>query len=63
MGMVPMDHGTYRRARLGHLTGLFSETPVKPAPFSSTVAARQHVEGTVSAVKPEFVALLQYMSI
>ena len=46
------------RARLGNLTGLISETPVKPAPFSSTAAARQHVEGTVSAVKPEFVALL-----
>jgi len=39
------------RARLGNLTGLISETPVKPTPFSSTVAARQYVEGTVSAVK------------
>ena len=32
--------------------------PVKPAPFSSTMAARKHVEGTASAVKPEFFALL-----
>ena len=46
------------RARLGNLTGLISEMPVKPAPFSSTVAARKHVAGTASAIKPEFVALL-----
>ena len=51
------DIGTLR-ARLGILTGLISETPVKPAPFFSTVAARKHVEGTASAVKPEFVELL-----
>ena len=38
-----------------YLTGLISETPVKPAPFSSTVAARKHVEGTASAVKLEFI--------
>ena len=46
------------RARLGILTGLISEMPVMPAPFSSTVAARKHVEGTASAVKLEFVELL-----
>ena len=52
MGMVS---GLYEQD-LGNV--LISETPVKPAPFSSTVAARKHVEGTASAVKPEFVALL-----
>ena len=45
-------------AGLGNLTGLILETPVKPAPFSSTVAARKHVVGTQSAVMLEFVALL-----
>ena len=46
------------RARLRILAGLISETPVKPAPFFSTVAAKKHVEGTASAVKPKFVELL-----
>ena len=50
------------RARLGNVTGLLLQTPVKHVRFSSIADARNLVQGAASALKLEFIAL-QYVHV